>query len=76
MEVSMYEYDSNGSETYFENSLGVKRGTPKSAKTYITLDKEEAVRFAETLLAAARKPTTAMLHAAQEYNDTVVEHNQ
>ena len=28
-----YERDSNGKETYFESSTGVKRGTPKSAKT-------------------------------------------
>ena len=27
------EYDANGDETYFEDSEGVKRGTPKSAKT-------------------------------------------
>lgn len=25
--------DANGNETYYENSKGVKRGTPKSAKT-------------------------------------------
>ena len=47
---------------------------PSSDKTVITLDREEAVRFAETLLAAARKPTTAMIHAAHDYNDSVVEH--
>ena len=29
-----YEYDSNGNETYFENRDGLKRGTPKSAKTF------------------------------------------
>ena len=28
-----YERDANGNETYYENSKGVKRGTPKSAKT-------------------------------------------
>jgi hypothetical protein len=28
-----YEYDASGKVTYFENSEGVKRGTPKSAKT-------------------------------------------
>jgi YD repeat-containing protein len=27
------EYDANGNVTYFEDSEGVKRGTPKSAKT-------------------------------------------
>jgi len=27
------EYDSNGKPTYFENSDGVKKGTPRSAKT-------------------------------------------
>jgi len=27
------EYDSNGNQTCFENSTGIKRGTPKSAKT-------------------------------------------
>ena len=27
------EYDANGDESYFEDSKGVKRGTPKSAKT-------------------------------------------
>ena len=27
------EYDTNGKVTYYENSKGVKRGTPKSAKT-------------------------------------------
>ena len=28
-----YEYNDDGKETYFESSSGVKRGTPKSAKT-------------------------------------------
>ena len=28
-----WEYDDNGNETYLENSDGLKRGTPKSAKT-------------------------------------------
>ena len=28
-----HEYDANGNETYFETSNGVKRGTPRSAKT-------------------------------------------
>ena len=27
------EYDANGDESYFEDSKGVKRGTPRSAKT-------------------------------------------
>ena len=30
---SKYERDDNGYETYYENSYGLKRGTPKSAKT-------------------------------------------
>ena len=28
-----WEYDSNGRKTYCEDSIGAKRGTPKSAKT-------------------------------------------
>ena len=28
-----HEYDANGKVTYFENSDGLKRGTPRSAKT-------------------------------------------
>ena len=32
-EWARYERDANGNETYYENSKGVKRGTPKSAKT-------------------------------------------
>jgi len=28
-----YEYDDNGNRTYYENDIGIKRGTPKSAKT-------------------------------------------
>jgi len=28
-----YEYDANGYVTYYETSTGVKRGTPRSAKT-------------------------------------------
>ena len=28
-----YERDANGKATYYENSTGVKKGTPKSAKT-------------------------------------------
>ena len=28
-----YERDAKGKETYYENSYGVKRGTPRSAKT-------------------------------------------
>jgi hypothetical protein len=29
-----WERDDNGNEAYYENSDGVKRGTPKSAKTF------------------------------------------
>ena len=69
-----WERDANGKVTYYENSTGVKKGKPKSAKAFITLDEEESIRFGEILNAAPTPPTPEMQRALQAYRDFIIGH--
>jgi len=64
------EYDARGYKTYYENSTGVKKGTPKAS---IILDEEESIRFAEMLKAAPTPPTPEFKRALRAYRDSGIE---
>ena len=44
------EYDANGNVTYREDSDGVKKGTPKSARTYGRVVKVDGIKYIITAL--------------------------
>ena len=47
---SRWERDANGKVTYFENSDGVKKGTPKSARTYGRVVEVDGIKYTITAL--------------------------
>jgi len=67
---SKWDRDDNGDVDYYEDSTGVKKGTPKSAKAYITIDRD----FADILKAAPTPPTPEFKRALRAYRDFIIGH--